>query len=166
MRVALVPQSLAVLLLLTVLAAPAQSFSDIRPTPQQVAWQDLEVGVLIHFGPNTVNIAPQAVPTVDGPAKPSKAVDGDPDTFWTAPTDARSATATLTFKTPATFDRAVTMELLTSGQMVHKYDVQVAEGKGWRTLAAGTAWDTRRSTYSRASRQVPPASASWRRQGS
>jgi alpha-L-fucosidase len=31
----------------------AQNFADIRPSPQQVAWQDLELGVLIHFGPNT-----------------------------------------------------------------------------------------------------------------
>jgi alpha-L-fucosidase len=33
--------------------AQAQNFSDIKPTPQQVEWQDLEFGVLIHFGTNT-----------------------------------------------------------------------------------------------------------------
>jgi alpha-L-fucosidase len=32
---------------------PAQNFFDVKPSPQQVAWQDLEIGVLIHFGPNT-----------------------------------------------------------------------------------------------------------------
>ncbi|MCP5118488.1 MAG: alpha-L-fucosidase, partial [bacterium] len=26
---------------------------DVKPSPQQMAWQDLEIGVLIHFGPNT-----------------------------------------------------------------------------------------------------------------
>jgi len=31
----------------------AQNFADIRPSPQQVAWQDLEIGALIHFGPNS-----------------------------------------------------------------------------------------------------------------
>ncbi len=31
----------------------AQNFSDLKPSPQQEAWQDLEIGVLIHFGPNT-----------------------------------------------------------------------------------------------------------------
>ncbi|MDX2151626.1 MAG: alpha-L-fucosidase [Bryobacteraceae bacterium] len=41
------------LLLLAVAAASAQNFSDVKPSPQQVAWQDLEIGVLIHFGPNT-----------------------------------------------------------------------------------------------------------------
>ncbi|HTS36460.1 MAG TPA: alpha-L-fucosidase [Candidatus Solibacter sp.] len=33
--------------------AAAQSATDLKPTPQQVEWQDLEFGVLIHFGTNT-----------------------------------------------------------------------------------------------------------------
>lgn len=43
--------SLAGLALALLLAA--QNFVDMRPTPQQAAWQDLEIGVLIHFGPNS-----------------------------------------------------------------------------------------------------------------
>src|SRR5258708_208181 len=31
----------------------AQNFVDVRPSPQQMEWQDLEFGVIIHFGPNT-----------------------------------------------------------------------------------------------------------------
>ena len=31
----------------------AQNFTDIKPSPQQVEWQDLEFGVIIHFGTNT-----------------------------------------------------------------------------------------------------------------
>jgi alpha-L-fucosidase len=42
-----------VLWMAAALAAPAQNFVDIKPTPQQVEWQDLEFGVIIHFGPNT-----------------------------------------------------------------------------------------------------------------
>lgn len=34
-------------------ASRAQNFTDIKPSPQQVEWQDLEFGVLIHFGTNT-----------------------------------------------------------------------------------------------------------------
>src|ERR1700677_3118740 len=35
------------------LTGAAQNFAEIEPSPQQVAWQDLEFGVLIHFGTNT-----------------------------------------------------------------------------------------------------------------
>jgi len=31
----------------------AENFADVKPSPQQVAWQDLEFGVIIHFGTNT-----------------------------------------------------------------------------------------------------------------
>src|SRR6516225_2761637 len=31
----------------------AQNFTDVKPSPQQVEWQDLEFGVIIHFGTNT-----------------------------------------------------------------------------------------------------------------
>jgi len=31
----------------------AQNFSDVKPTPQQGEWQDLEMGAIIHFGTNT-----------------------------------------------------------------------------------------------------------------
>jgi alpha-L-fucosidase len=33
--------------------AAAQSFTDMKPSPQQVEWQDLELGAIVHFGPNT-----------------------------------------------------------------------------------------------------------------
>jgi alpha-L-fucosidase len=33
--------------------ALGQKFAEVRPSSQQVAWQDLEIGVLIHFGLNT-----------------------------------------------------------------------------------------------------------------
>lgn len=34
-------------------SAYAQNFSEIKPAPQQVAWQDLEFGVIVHFSTNT-----------------------------------------------------------------------------------------------------------------
>ena len=45
-RMALAGMALATL-------APGQNFASLRPSPQQTSWQDLEIGVLIHFGPNT-----------------------------------------------------------------------------------------------------------------
>jgi hypothetical protein len=34
-------------------ACAAQNFTDVKPSPQQVEWQDFEIGALFHFGPNT-----------------------------------------------------------------------------------------------------------------
>jgi alpha-L-fucosidase len=33
--------------------ALGQNFSEIKPSPQQMAWQDMEIGVIFHFGTNT-----------------------------------------------------------------------------------------------------------------
>lgn len=44
---------LAALLCCLVSACPAQSFPDIKPSPQQTQWQDLEFGIILHFGTNT-----------------------------------------------------------------------------------------------------------------
>jgi len=45
------------LLLLSISAliasSPAQNVTDLKPSPQQLAWQDLEMGAIIHFGTNT-----------------------------------------------------------------------------------------------------------------
>ena len=35
------------------MSGQAESFADVKPSPQQVAWQDLEFGVIVHFGTNT-----------------------------------------------------------------------------------------------------------------
>jgi alpha-L-fucosidase len=45
--------TLAVLTACLAAAATAQSFPDIKPAPQQTQWQDLEFGVILHFGTNT-----------------------------------------------------------------------------------------------------------------
>lgn len=38
---------------LSALPMPAQSSSDLKPTPQHTVWQDLEFGVILHFSTNT-----------------------------------------------------------------------------------------------------------------
>ena len=45
--------TLAILALVAVPPSRAQSFTDIKPSPAQVQWQDLEIGVIIHFSTNT-----------------------------------------------------------------------------------------------------------------
>jgi len=42
-----------VALLLMCASLSAQNFSEIKPAPQQTAWQDLEFGVILHFSTNT-----------------------------------------------------------------------------------------------------------------
>jgi alpha-L-fucosidase len=44
---------LASAIILTASVATAQNFADLKPTPQQTAWQDLEFGVILHFSTNT-----------------------------------------------------------------------------------------------------------------
>jgi alpha-L-fucosidase len=43
----------SILFLICGVVSHAQNFTDVKPSPQQVAWQDLEMGAIIHFGPNT-----------------------------------------------------------------------------------------------------------------
>ncbi|HEY6375824.1 MAG TPA: alpha-L-fucosidase [Edaphobacter sp.] len=45
--------STIIFLVAALYSAIAQSVPDIKPSPAQTAWQDLEVGVIIHFGTNT-----------------------------------------------------------------------------------------------------------------
>ncbi|CAD7714916.1 hypothetical protein LMG31886_12590 [Xanthomonas hydrangeae] len=33
--------------------AIAQNVAEVKPSPQRVAWQELEFGVIVHFNPNT-----------------------------------------------------------------------------------------------------------------
>ena len=43
----------AALLSSSPLVMQAQNFADVKPSPQQTEWQDLEFGVILHFGTNT-----------------------------------------------------------------------------------------------------------------
>jgi len=67
------------------------------------------------------------------------ALDGNQDTFWSAPTGSHHATLELRFAKPTTFDRALTMEWLNDGQHVQKYAVEAWNDNAWRTVASGQA---------------------------
>ncbi|RZU43307.1 alpha-L-fucosidase [Edaphobacter modestus] len=53
--VAIGVRKICLLLLASLLPSrtPAQSFQDIKPSPPQLQWQDLEIGVILHFSTNT-----------------------------------------------------------------------------------------------------------------
>jgi alpha-L-fucosidase len=69
----------------------------------------------------------------------SAALDGDPDTFWSAPVGSHHSTLEVGFSKPVTFNRSVTMEWLNAGQCIQKYSIDVWTGTAWKTVAAAQA---------------------------
>ena len=67
------------------------------------------------------------------------ALDGDPDTFWSASPSARHAVLEVNFEKQVSFNRALTMEWLNDGQHVQHYSIQVWKEGKWTTLAEAHA---------------------------
>ncbi|AXI82553.1 alpha-L-fucosidase [Xylella taiwanensis] len=67
------------------------------------------------------------------------AVDGDLDTFWSAPQGSHSAVFELHFKRPITFDTALSMEWINDGQLVQKYVIEVWQQGKWVRVAQAQA---------------------------
>jgi alpha-L-fucosidase len=69
----------------------------------------------------------------------SLALDGSPDTFWSAPQGSHHASLEVEFVKPQTFDRTVTMEWLADGQHVQKYAVEIWVDGKWKPIVTGQA---------------------------
>jgi alpha-L-fucosidase len=69
----------------------------------------------------------------------ANALDGDADTFWSAPAGSHASALEVGFQKPVTFDHAVTMEWLNDGQHVEKYSIEVWQKGNWKRLAEGQA---------------------------
>jgi alpha-L-fucosidase len=67
------------------------------------------------------------------------ALDGNPDTFWSAPQGSHHATIELTFAKPVTFDRSLTMEWLNAGQHVQKYAIEIVKDGKWTEVVHAQA---------------------------
>lgn len=67
------------------------------------------------------------------------ALDGNAETFWAAPANARHAVIEAEFAQPVTFDHALTMEWLNEGQHVEHYRIEAWDGKAWKTVVQGRA---------------------------
>jgi alpha-L-fucosidase len=67
------------------------------------------------------------------------ALDGNPDTFWSAPLNSHSAILQVEFDRPVTFNRSITMEWLNEGQNVQKYSIEAWDGQHWRQLVTAQA---------------------------
>jgi alpha-L-fucosidase len=82
------------------------------------------------------NLAIQHAPTSTGV---TAALDGDPDTFWSAPEGSHHSTLEVSFSKPVTFNRALSMEWLNDGQRVQKYSIDVWTGTEWKSVAMAQA---------------------------
>jgi alpha-L-fucosidase len=72
-------------------------------------------------------------------AEASAALDGDLDTFWSAPVGSHHSILKVDFAKPVTFNRSLTMEWLNSGQRIQKYSIDVWTGTAWKTVAGAQA---------------------------
>lgn len=72
-------------------------------------------------------------------ANEEAALDGNEDTFWSAPAGSHHSSLVVNFAKPVTFDRALTMEWLNDGQRVEKYSIDAWTGTEWKTVAAAEA---------------------------
>ncbi len=68
-------------------------------------------------------------------------LDGDPNTFWSAPQGSHHAEIEVDFDNAVTFDHALTMEWLNDGQHIQKYAIEIWSDseKEWKTVAEGQA---------------------------
>ena len=69
----------------------------------------------------------------------ARALDGDPDTFWSAPPGSHAATLEVTLPKPTTIDHALTMEWLNEGQNIQQYRIEAWIGERWKPLVSGFA---------------------------
>ncbi len=76
------------------------------------------------------------LPTDDNSAR---ALDGDADTFWSAPAGSHSATLEVRLPHPVTFNHALTMEWLAEGQAVQQYRIEAWQDGQWKTVVADYA---------------------------
>lgn len=67
------------------------------------------------------------------------AFDGDPDTFWSAPSGSHHAILEANFRKPVTFDHALTMEWLNGGQHIEHYRIEVWSKGTWKPIVEGYA---------------------------
>jgi alpha-L-fucosidase len=67
------------------------------------------------------------------------ALDGDPFTFWSAPTGSHGAVLEADFGKPVSFDRSLVMEWLNDGQHIEHFRIEAWDGKNWKTFMEGHA---------------------------
>jgi alpha-L-fucosidase len=67
------------------------------------------------------------------------ALDGNSETFWSAPTGSHSALLEVSFPKSVTFDHTLLMEWLNDGQHVERFRIEMWTGSRWKVLVEGSA---------------------------
>lgn len=67
---------------------------------------------------------------------PDKALDGKKDTYWATDDNLTSASLTIDFGKPTTFNRFLVQEYIPLGQRVKSFQLEVKVGNEWKQLAA------------------------------
>jgi alpha-L-fucosidase len=80
-----------------------------------------------------------AVKHIQGTPEEELALDNNPDTFWSAPVGSHHAVLEVNFEKPISFDRAVTMEWLNTGQLIERYSIEVFRQGKWVAVSQGQA---------------------------
>ena len=69
---------------------------------------------------------------------PTNVVDGDPDTYWAAGTEAPGASVEIDLGRPTYFDRVMLQEPIRLGQRISAFTVEARVGGKWLPIARGT----------------------------
>ena len=67
------------------------------------------------------------------------ALDDNPGTFWSAPAGSHHSMFEVSFPSPITFNRALTMEWLNDGQRIQNYSIDIWTGNAWKAVASAEA---------------------------
>ena len=101
---------------------------------------DVDMARLKEFGETVQRMySHNLVKERQGKGVAAEALDGDPETFWSATAGSHSAVLDVNFREPVMFDCALTMEWLNGGQNVQKYAIEVLDGTKWKRVAEGQA---------------------------
>ena len=77
--------------------------------------------------------------SAEADANMAAALDGDEETFWQAPAEARTGAIEVQFSKPVRVDRAVALEWLNEGQRVESYVIEAWRNGAWKRLVSGQA---------------------------
>jgi alpha-L-fucosidase len=66
------------------------------------------------------------------------AVDGNGDTYWTTADGVIQASLEFDLGQPATFDRAMLQEMISTGQRVEQFKLEAWDGAAWKEIATAT----------------------------